>query len=198
MATPKAQRIGIWIITVVMTVGVIGSFLVMILSTKNQEQDSKAQQTALAEYQKQQKEAAQQSAKYYPTFEKYHDVPQQFDPTTVGKTVEQKDLKVGTGTVLKEGENYQSYYIGWNPDGKVFDSSFADGSSLKAALDTASLGGPGGLIKGWSQGVIGMKEGGIRELTIPAKLAYGDQSPSADIPANTPLKFIVYVVKVEK
>lgn len=198
MATPKAQRIGIWIITVVMTVGVIGSFLVMILSTKNQQAETKTQQQMLQEQQKQQQAAAKQSAKYFPTFNKYHDTPQQFDPTTVGKAVVKKDLKAGSGNEIKNDSNYQAYYIGWNPDGKVFDSSFADGSSLKAVLDTASLGGPGGLIKGWSQGVIGMKAGGIRELTIPAKLAYGDQSPSADIPANTPLKFIIYVVKVDK
>lgn len=198
MATPKAQRIGIWIITVVMTIGVVGSFLVMILSTKNQEQDNKAQQKVLEEKQKQQQEAVKQSAKYFPMLNKYHDTPQQFDPTTVGTTVTKKDLKVGTGAEVKSDSNYQAYYIGWNPDGKVFDSSFADSSSLKAVLDTATLGGPGGLIKGWTEGVVGMKEGGIRQLTIPAKLAYGTQSPSPDIPANTPLKFIIYIVKVDK
>lgn len=198
--TPKGQRIGIWIITVVMTIGIIGSFAVMILGTQNQEAADKqaakqqaAQQKQLAE---EQKKAAEQSDKYYPTFSKYQNTPSQFDPTTVGKTVTSQDLVTGTGAEVTKTSNYQAYYIGWNPDGKTFDSSFS-GSSLKAPLDTASLGGPSGLIKGWSQGVVGMKVGGIRELTIPAALAYGDQSPSADIPANTPLKFIIYIVKVD-
>lgn len=197
MATPKAQRIGIWIITVVMTVGVIGSFLVMVLSSKNQQKDAQAQEKMLAEQQKQQQEQQKLSNKYYPVFKKYQDKNQQFDPTTVGKTVTKQDLKAGNGPALAKGQNYQAYYIGWNPDGKVFDSSFS-GDSLKAALDTKILGGPDGLIKGWTQGVVGMKQGGVRELTIPAKLAYGDQSPTKDIPANTPLKFVIYLVKVEK
>ncbi|HEU0266154.1 MAG TPA: FKBP-type peptidyl-prolyl cis-trans isomerase [Candidatus Saccharimonadaceae bacterium] len=198
--TPKGQRIGIWIITVVMTVGIIGSFAVMILGTQNQEAADKQAAEQQAKQQKQleaqQKQQAALSSKYYPTFSQYQSTPTQFDPTTVGKTVTSQDLVVGTGATLGSTTNYQAYYIGWNPDGKVFDSSFS-GSSLKTPLDTAQLGGPSGLIKGWSQGVVGMKVGGIRELTIPAALAYGDQSPSADIPANTPLKFIIYVIKTD-
>lgn len=197
MAVPKAQRIGIWIITVVMTFGVIGSFLVMILSSKNQQTDLQQQEKQQAAVQKAQQDQQKEAARYYPEFSKYKNTPQQFDPTTVGKTVTKKDLKVGTGTEVKKDSNYQVFYEGWNPDGKVFDSSFS-GETLKAPLDTAQLGGPSGLIPGWSQGVIGMKVGGVRELTIPAKLAYGNQSPTAEIPANTPLKFIVYITKVDK
>lgn len=203
MATPKAQRIGIWIITVVMTFGVIGSFLVMILGSQNQTKEQQQQQQALAAQQKQQEqqqaEAAKLSDKYYPVFKKYEATPNQFDPTTVGKTVATKDLKAGTGATLSKSTSYQAYYIGWDPDGKVFDSSFSSGA-LAGPLDAT----PGGLIPGWESGVVGMKAGGIRELTIPSDLAYGASgsvNPNTGemvIKPNTPLKFIVYVIKTTK
>ena len=197
MATPKVQRVGIWVITIVMVVGVIGSFAVMILSSQNQSQEDAAQQKALDEYQKQlkkqQQEASELSTKYYPTLKKYKNTPTQFDPTTVGKKVTKHDLIAGKGSVIEKGDNYKAYYIGWNPDGKTFDSSFSsDGNSLNEPIDTTQ---GSGLIKGWSEGVIGMKVGGVRELTIPSDLAYGKSGQGDDIPANTPLKFIVYIIK---
>lgn len=194
MATPTSQRVGIWIIAVVMVVGTIGSFAVMILANQNQQRDYQEQQKVYEQFQKrmeeQQKKAAADAKKYYPTFKKYENAADSFDPKTVGKTVETKDLKVGTGPVLDEKSSFSAYYIGWNPDGKVFDSSF-EGASLKPAFQAA----PGGAIEGWAKGVKGMKVGGIRELTIPAELAYGKAGQGEDIPPNTPLKFIIYVVK---
>lgn len=194
MATPTAQRVGIWIIAIVMVIGTIGSFAVMILANQNQQRDYEQQQKFYEQYQKQmeeqQKQASADAKKYYPTFKEYQKAPDSFDPKTVGKTVKTKDLKVGKGAALDEKSSFSAYYIGWNPDGKVFDSSF-EGSSLKPAFAVT----PGGVIEGWSKGVDGMKVGGVRELTIPASLAYGETGQGEDIPANTPLKFIIYVIK---
>jgi FKBP-type peptidyl-prolyl cis-trans isomerase len=198
MATPKGQRIGIWVIAIVMMIGTIGSFAVMILANDNTKIDQatlkKQQEQAAADYQKQiddqQKAAAGLSDKYYPEFSQYKDSPAAFDPSTIKSDVIKTDLKVGDGATIDSKTNYQAYYIGWNPKGKSFDSSF-DGTKLKAPIDTSTS---GGLIVGWEQGVVGMKVGGIREISIPPELAYGEKGSGDDIPPNTPIKFIIMVI----
>lgn len=194
MATKKSQRIGIWIIAIVMVIGTIGSFAVMILGTQNNKAEQEKYQQAYEAYQKQLEEqeklAKEMSAKYYGTLNEYKTLPTTFDAGSVtGDKVATNDLKQGDGAEIKEDTKYLAYYIGWNPSGKTFDSSF-DGESLKAPLDTSES----TLIKGWSQGVVGMKVGGVREITIPSKLAYGEAGSGDDIPANTPLKFIVMII----
>lgn len=201
MATTKTQRIGIFIIAIVMAVGTIGSFFIVIVANQNQKNDTKVQQDEynkqLEAYQKQMAEqqkkddalAKKLSPKYLPSFKKYASVPAPFDASKVSK-LETKDLVVGTGTEVKTATDYSAYYVGWIASGKTFDSSFsADKTTLKAPLDPS-----GGTIEGFTNGVIGMKVGGVREITIPAKQAYGDQSPSPDVPANSPLKFIVMAI----
>jgi FKBP-type peptidyl-prolyl cis-trans isomerase len=191
MATPKRQRIGIWIIAIVMLVGTIGSFVVMILANQNAQIDQDNQNKAQAAYQKQlDEESAKLTSQYYPIFSAYKDSPATFDQDSVGDKVTTNDLKVGDGAEIKADTKYQAYYIGWNPRGKSFDSSF-DGDKLKAPLDTSTI---NGLIKGWDEGVVGMKVNGIREITIPSDLAYGEQGSGADIPANTPIKFIIMII----
>ena len=85
------------------------------------------------------------------------------------------------------------YYIGWNAKGEIFDQSIADGK-LKAPLN---MDGPANtaVIQGWKEGLIGMKIGGVRELTIPANKAYGDKAQGDKIPANSPLKFVVMAIE---
>jgi FKBP-type peptidyl-prolyl cis-trans isomerase len=196
MATPKSQRIGIWIIAIVMMIGTIGSFAVMVLQSKNTQTDQAAQNKLYEEYQKQmeaeEKRTKELSDKYYSTFKTYKNSPAVFDKDSVGDNVITKDLKKGTGTVITKDTKYEAYYIGWNPRGKSFDSSF-EGESLKAPFDTSVL----SPIKGWSDGVIGMKVGGIRQLTIPSDLAYGETGSGDDIPPNTPIKFIVMIVNTK-
>jgi FKBP-type peptidyl-prolyl cis-trans isomerase len=197
MATPKSQRIGIWIIAVVMIIGTVGSFAVMILANKNAKIDEEQQNKLYAEYQKkaeeQQKktdaEATELSSKYFAGFKQYQGTPAVFDVKTVGDKVVTNDLAQGDGATLTKDTKYQAYYIGWNPKGKTFDSSF-DGEKLKAPLDTSLM----STISGWQQGVVGMKVGGVREITIPSDLAYGETGSGNDIPPNTPIKFIVMVV----
>jgi FKBP-type peptidyl-prolyl cis-trans isomerase len=196
MATPKSQRIGIWIIAIVMIVGTIGSFAVMVLANKNNVTDQARIQQLSSQYQKDyaayqakvDKQASELSDKYYPQFREYKNKPAEFDKSGV-KSLKKSDIKVGTGKKITKDSTFTAYYIGWTPDGKSFDSSF-NGNKLKAPFEVT----PGGVISGWTEGTDGMKVGGIRELTIPADKAYGEQGSGNKIPANSPIKFIVMVI----
>lgn len=104
-----------------------------------------------------------------------------------------KDEVVGAGAVAVAGDTVTVNYIGALTNGTVFDASAnhgAEGFTFKL--------GAGQVIKGWDQGIVGMKVGGKRVLAIPAALAYGSQSPSASIPANSDLIFEVELLKVQK
>jgi FKBP-type peptidyl-prolyl cis-trans isomerase len=198
MATPKKQRIGIWIIAAVMLVGTIGSFVVMVLANENNQKDLAEQQKYYDEYMKQLEEQQKKddaaakglSDKYYATFAKYGSMPAAFEESSVGDTVTTKDLKPGDGAEIKEDTKYKAYYVGWTPKGAVFDSSIQDGA-LKAPIDTSQM----SLIEGWNQGVVGMKVGGVREITIPSDLAYGEEGSGENIGPNTPIKFIVMIIE---
>lgn len=187
MATKRSQRIGIWIIAIVMFIGTVGSFAAMILSNQNTANEQATEQQQL-DAQQQQTDAL--SAQYYSTFAPYQSSPAAFDATKVGSVVSTTDLKVGTGTTITASTKYQAYYIGWTPDGKMFDSSFDTGNKLKAPIDTSTV----SLITGWNQGVVGMKVGGIRQITIPSALAYGSTGSGSAIPPNTPIRFIVMII----
>ncbi len=196
MATPKSQRIGIWVIAIVMLVGTVGSFVVMILANKNNLSDQAHIQQLATQYQAEYKtyqakvdaQTAQLSSQYFATFNTYASQPASFDKNSVTK-LQKTDLKQGDGDTIDGNSAFTAYYIGWTPDGKVFDSSI-NGNALKAPLTAA----PGGVIAGWVQGVAGMKTGGVRVLTIPADLAYGSSGSGDKIPPNTPLKFVIMVI----
>jgi FKBP-type peptidyl-prolyl cis-trans isomerase FkpA len=186
MAATKTQRIGIWIIAVFMLVGTVGSFVAIVLANKNQQSDKTRAQAAYAAYRKESEEyqakvdvqTSELSKKYFDTFNQYASRPAAFDAASV-KELKSEDLVVGTGDNITEGSTFMAYYLG-----------SISGSSLNAPIEAA----PGGVIEGWTKGAAGMKVGGIRELTIPANLAYGDTARSEDIPANTPLKFIIMII----
>jgi FKBP-type peptidyl-prolyl cis-trans isomerase FkpA len=196
MATPKSQRIGIWIIAIVMIVGTLGSFAVMVLTSKNGTADQARIQKLSAQYQtdyqayqkKLEAQTKELSDKYYSQFKDYESKPAKFDKSEV-KSLNKTDIKIGTGSKLTQKSTFTTYYIGWTPNGKVFDGSF-DGKKLKAPFKVT----PGGVISGWTEGADGMKVGGIRELTIPSGKAYGEAGSGDKIPANTPLKFILMVI----
>ena len=194
MATTRSQRLGIWIIAIVLTVGTIGSFFVVILANNNSQQDqaqqnqlSAADQKAISDYQsKVNAQADQLSAQYYPVLSQFTGEVGKFNADDV-KSLTTKDLKEGDGATIDSSTQYSAYYIGWNPDGKIFDQSI-DNGKLKAPIAGS------GLIQGWTEGVVGMKLGGVRELTIPADKAYGDQGSGDLIPPHTPIKFIVLAI----
>jgi len=111
--------------------------------------------------------------------------------TASGLVIE--DEKVGTGDTAVAGKDVTVQYVGQLMNGTIFDASKNHGDTGF----TFSL-GAGQVIKGWDEGVAGMKVGGKRKLTIPSALAYGNQAVGGVIPANSDLIFEVELLKVSK
>ena len=101
-----------------------------------------------------------------------------------------EDLVVGNGARAEAGNDVVVHYVGWMQGGKQFDSSRARRDPLDFAL------GAGDVIKGWDQGIEGMRQGGKRKLTIPAELAYGDKGCGGVIPPHATLVFEVELLEI--
>jgi FKBP-type peptidyl-prolyl cis-trans isomerase FkpA len=113
-------------------------------------------------------------------------------PTTTSSGLQYWDIVVGTGAVAVAGKTVKVHYTGWLTDGKKFDSSVDHGQPLSFPL------GGGRVIKGWDQGVAGMKVGGKRQLRIPPELGYGARGAGGAIPPNATLIFDVELLDVGK
>jgi FKBP-type peptidyl-prolyl cis-trans isomerase len=114
------------------------------------------------------------------------------DNTVDAKTTSElkiKDIEVGKGSEAVSGKTVSVHYTGWLTNGTKFDSSKDRGQPFSFKL------GAGQVIKGWDQGVAGMKVGGKRELTIPPTMGYGDRNVGP-IPAGSTLKFEVELLGV--
>jgi FKBP-type peptidyl-prolyl cis-trans isomerase FkpA len=109
---------------------------------------------------------------------------------TTSSGLKYEDIVIGQGTEAKTGQTVAVHYTGWLTDGKKFDSSKDRGQPF-----TFRLGG-GQVIKGWDEGVQGMKVGGKRKLTIPPELGYGARGAGGVIPPNAILVFEVELLKV--
>jgi len=106
----------------------------------------------------------------------------------VGLQIE--DIKLGHGATAMAGRRVTVHYVGTLTDGKKFDSSRDRDEGFDFTL------GAGEVIRGWDQGVAGMKVGGMRKLTIPPDLAYGADGVPSVIPPNATLVFEVELLAV--
>ncbi len=111
-------------------------------------------------------------------------------PTTPNGLTYQ-DVAEGSGTEAKKGDQVSVHYTGWLMDGTKFDSSKDRGDPFDFPL------GAGHVIKGWDEGVAGMKVGGTRKLTIPPSLGYGARGAGGVIPPNATLVFEVELLGIE-
>jgi FKBP-type peptidyl-prolyl cis-trans isomerase FkpA len=173
----RAQRIGIWIIAIVMTVGTIGSFVVIILQNDNNKIDQAEQQKTdaakLASDQQQQTAA------------------QAFNASDV-TALKTEVIKEGTGDIIKATDSINASYFGWTSDGKIFDSTKKKDNTSDSPITFAL----NRIITGWAEGLTGLKVGSVVRLIIPADKAYG-ATVSGIIPANAPLEFIVEIHKID-
>src|ERR1700682_1598151 len=112
-------------------------------------------------------------------------------PTKTASGLEYWDIKVGTGAVAQSGQHVKVDYTGWLTNGKKFDSSVGTGHPFDFMLGASQV------IKGWDEGVAGMKVGGKRQLRIPPDLAYGKAGYSTVIPPDSTLIFDVRLVDVK-
>jgi len=110
-------------------------------------------------------------------------------PTTTASGLEYEDLKVGDGATAKSGDSVTVNYTGWLTDGTKFDSSIG-GKTYDFTI------GAGSVIKGWDEGVVGMRVNGTRLLVIPPSLGYGSTG-KASIPPNSTLTFEVQLVAIK-
>lgn len=110
-----------------------------------------------------------------------------FTPISPISTLQIIDVREGTGEIAPEGATITAHYTGaLCVDGTIFQSSHDFGKPITFGLSQ--------VIAGWTQGVPGMKVGGIRRLTIPSALAYGSARAAANIPPNSDLVFDIELV----
>jgi FKBP-type peptidyl-prolyl cis-trans isomerase FkpA len=110
--------------------------------------------------------------------------------TTTESGLIYEDTTLGEGTEATAGRMVSVHYTGYLTDGSKFDSSKDRNDPFTFPL------GAGHVIKGWDEGVQGMKEGGARKLTIPPQLGYGARGAGGVIPPNATLVFEVELLKV--
>ncbi len=194
LRTSTKTRIFIIAIAVIMVGSIIASYAAIVASGSKSTGSGEVDEEKVAEYKEAFEETQEEfTNETYGDFEDFIEYKSEIAAYNESKAneggVQTKDLKLGTGKKLtKDDTDYLAYYVGWCADESIFDSSFDnndDPDGFKSILDPSV-----GLIEGWSLGVEGMKVGGIREVTIPGDLAYGDSMEICG-GKNKPIKFMI-------
>ncbi|MBQ9018366.1 FKBP-type peptidyl-prolyl cis-trans isomerase [Candidatus Saccharibacteria bacterium] len=204
LKTSTGQRIGILLIAIVMLGAIIAGYAAIVINgSKGSDTaaDGSISDEKLLEYQTAYSDKLTEfkaaTAEDYNKFIAYKDEIHSYDEESANNGgVVKKELLVGEGRELTSGDtNYLAYYVGVCPDGSIFDSSLDNESNPTgfARILNASM----GMIDGWNTGVVGMKLGGVRRITIPSEQAYGDTREICG-GYNKPLRFIVMAVANEE
>lgn len=181
MATRTSQRVGIWIIAVVMLVGTLGAFFLPILISDSEAKEAEELRAIQEQYERQLSAASE-------PLDGYSAEP--FDKAAVTE-LKVEELKAGEGKEATADSMLTVNYFGWTSDGTIFDSSKKEGTATPIDFSLS------GVIAGWTEGLAGAKPGSVRKLTIPADKAYGEAGSPPKIGANEPLVFIVEVKDVK-
>lgn len=113
-----------------------------------------------------------------------------FTPLDTVEKLEIHDIEVGTGAVVPKGATITAHYTGaLCKNGIIFQSSHDFGDAITFGLDQ--------VVKGWTEGVPGMKVGGMRRLIIPSEMAYGSARAASNIPPNSDLVFDIELVDIK-
>ena len=195
LKTSTKQRIFIALIAILMLGSIIAGYAAIIVngSQSSSSTDNKVDQAKVAEYQeaydKKVAEFSEATKGDFDNFIAFKSEIKGYNETSANEEgVKTRDLKKGTGDKIDENTQYLAYYVGWCADESIFDSSFNDNdnpTSFSKILD-ASL----GMIEGWNEGIKGMRFDGVREITVPGELAYGESMEICG-GKNKPLKFLV-------
>ncbi len=103
-----------------------------------------------------------------------------------------QELRLGEGPEAGEGDRVAVHYAGWLPDGDLFDGIVPPADPMSFTL------GEGEVIRGWDEGVRGMRAGGARKLVVPPHLAYGSRGVPGTVPRNATLVFQIELVEVTR
>ncbi len=209
LKTSLWQRIVIIIVAILLLSSTVLTYMFIVMSSNSGKQSNEERVAALEEELtakgKEIETAAEAlSPKHFDELLSYQKQVKSFNAARANsEKLQIEDLKEGTGKQLTEGDtDYMAYYIGWCPDGSILDSSFnyedeehkTNPKSLKSPLIQ-----PSSLIEGWTQGVVGMKLGGVRQLSVPGEMAYGDSVGDKYCGmSNAPLRYVVMALPVDE
>ncbi len=198
LKTSLWQRIAILAAAVILISGTLLTYVMVVLNNSTSDNSEAVIDQLSEEYtakgQEIEARGAVLSPKYFTDFVSYKSQVKAYNSANANAAgLDIKDLKVGTGKTLGDGDtDYMAYYIGWCADGSIFSSSFNDNDDPTSLA--APLIGSSEMIEGWLQGIVGMKLGGVRQLTIAGELAYADTQEICG-GYNSPLKFIILALE---
>ena len=203
LKTSVGQRVAITIIAITMLGSMIAGYVAIVLNggkTAALDDTAGIGNDKIAAYEAvyDEKKAAfkEVSKGDFDKFIQYRSEVKAYNETAANEGVLQtKDLLIGDGRELTDGDtDYLAYYIGWCADETIFDSSFDDDknpTAFKSAINASQ-----GMIEGWNAGVVGMRLGGVRRITMSGDLAYGSTTEICG-GYNKPLRFLVMAVANE-